>query len=192
MRIISPHANSSISCSEEEKEKSEGKLDTYVLEGYGHLPYAGFGGNIYSDFINVDHLTQYKFNKLGMLNQIRAAQRTNDLGTKLFDNLRKGDWLLDYILQRLKGHENLAPLTEWLTTYFNYLRIIPRHLIPRYFSRIFNILRHLIEMKTLEKLKPITDSLKVMIMMLTAFITMNNVAILAFQKTNPGFLPNGC
>jgi Central domain of human glycogen debranching enzyme len=38
---------------------------------------------------------------MSILNKIRAS---NDLGHPLCDNLRRGDWLLDYIANRLLKH----------------------------------------------------------------------------------------
>lgn len=38
---------------------------------------------------------------MSILNKIRAS---NDLGHPLCDNLRRGDWLLDYTANRLLAH----------------------------------------------------------------------------------------
>ena len=59
----------------------------YVLPKSGkQLVFGGFGG-IYQDIIN--------------------AKKYNNLSLELFDNLRQGNWLLDYYIQRVRRFKNL-------------------------------------------------------------------------------------
>ena len=46
-----------------------------------------------------------------MLSEIRI---NNDLGHPLCNNLREGDWMLDYIVGRLRTQDSTTPLAEWL------------------------------------------------------------------------------
>jgi hypothetical protein len=41
-----------------------------------------------------------------------------NMGHALFDNMRKGDWLLDYIADRLAGLPNLARYQSFCYTVF--------------------------------------------------------------------------
>ncbi len=40
----------------------------------------------------------------GVISVLRNVRKSNDLGHPLCCNLRKGDWLLDYMVNRLKVH----------------------------------------------------------------------------------------
>jgi hypothetical protein len=44
----------------------------------------------------------------GFFIAIKNAKKDNDLSIKLFDNLRQGNWLLDYYLARLKRYKSLT------------------------------------------------------------------------------------
>lgn len=96
-----------------------------------------------------------------MTKLVRDAQKYNNLEMALFKDLNKSDRLLDHCLERLQGHKNLELFTEWLTRYFNFLKLAPRHIIPKYFTRVLNVILDLVEIKLLEKLKPNAESLKV-------------------------------
>ncbi|XP_061661978.1 glycogen debranching enzyme-like [Syngnathoides biaculeatus] len=71
---------------------------------------------------------------MSVLADIRA---NNDLGHPVCSNLRQGDWLMDYIANRLIHREGpLAQVGQWLEAMFTYLKHIPRYLIPCYFDAI--------------------------------------------------------
>lgn len=99
-------------CDEEEREDCGG---TYQLDSVGRLHYCGLAG------------------VMGFLKDIRT---NNDLGHPLCDNLRAGDWLPQYIANRLKRRNSTTPLAQWLAAVFDSLSQIPRYLIPRYFDSI--------------------------------------------------------
>ena len=65
-------------CEEEEKDNNFNG-GVYSLDGYGKLKYAGLQG------------------VMSILAEIRPI---NDLGNWLPNNLRNGDWMLDYIIAR--------------------------------------------------------------------------------------------
>ena len=44
----------------------------------------------------------------GIIKDIEKAKRYNDLSIGLFDNLREGNWLLDYYIDRLKRFKHLG------------------------------------------------------------------------------------
>ena len=85
----------------------------YVLPKSGkQLIYGGFGG-IYKE--------------------IMTAKKHNILSLELFDNLREGNWLLDYYIERTKRFKNLSIIVEILETYFNSFKELPNYLKPKYF-----------------------------------------------------------
>ncbi|XP_032801915.2 glycogen debranching enzyme [Petromyzon marinus] len=100
-------------CDAEEKEDGGG---VYNIPGIGGLTYAGLQG-----FMSI-------------LAEIRSR---NDLGHPFCDNLRAGDWMLDYISGRLLSKDGpLVEVGRWFQTMFALLRRIPRYLVPCYFDAI--------------------------------------------------------
>lgn len=79
-------------------------------------------------------LTQV-LNAIGVFKDVNEASQYNDLGKPLFTNLREGYWYFDYALNRLnKLGGNLTKITEYISSYFDLLKSIPKYLIPHYFS----------------------------------------------------------
>jgi hypothetical protein len=52
------------------------------------------------------------------------------------ENLRQGDWLIDFFAERLNylKSESSKPLRNYLNNKFIILKQIPRYLIPRFFT----------------------------------------------------------
>lgn len=60
----------------------------------------------------------------------------NDLGHPLCNNLREGNWLLDYTVNRLKTKPTTKLFAEKLEETFQFVKDIPRYLVPCYFYNI--------------------------------------------------------
>ncbi|XP_043554828.1 glycogen debranching enzyme-like isoform X1 [Chiloscyllium plagiosum] len=100
-------------CDFEEQEDGGG---CYGIPNIGPLKYAGLQG-----FISV-------------LADIRP---TNDLGHPLCENLRAGDWMMDYISNRLISRGGkLEEIGKWFEAMFAFVKNLPRYLIPCYFDAI--------------------------------------------------------
>ncbi|XP_067846093.1 glycogen debranching enzyme [Heptranchias perlo] len=100
-------------CDFEEQEDGGG---CYSIANLGPLKYAGLQG-----FVSV-------------LADIRPR---NDLGHPFCENLRAGDWMMDYISNRLIARGGtLAKVGNWFEAIFAYLKCLPRYLIPCYFDAI--------------------------------------------------------
>nr|XP_033506767.1 amylo-alpha-1, 6-glucosidase, 4-alpha-glucanotransferase a isoform X1 [Epinephelus lanceolatus] len=100
-------------CDSEEQEDGGG---CYSIPGWESLKYAGLQG------------------LMAVLADIRP---NNDLGHPVCANLRQGDWLMDFVSNRLIHREGpLAQVGQWLGAMFNYLKHMPRYLIPCYFDAI--------------------------------------------------------
>ncbi|XP_028328469.1 glycogen debranching enzyme isoform X1 [Gouania willdenowi] len=100
-------------CDAEEQEDGGG---CYSIPGWESLKYAGLQG---------------------LMSVLADIRPTNDLGHPLCTNLREGDWLIDYVSNRLKTRD--GPLSQvgcWLVAMFSFLKHVPRYLIPCYFDAI--------------------------------------------------------
>ncbi|KAI2635500.1 glucanotransferase domain of glycogen debranching enzyme-domain-containing protein [Xylaria nigripes] len=108
-------------CEAEERDGSEGKDGAYDIPNYGKIVYAGLQGwwSVLKDII-----------------------KNNNLAHPLCQNLRDGQWAMDYTVQRLERlsqrpeSARLAKPAEWLRTRFNAIRGIPSFLLPRYFALV--------------------------------------------------------
>ncbi|KAK9455693.1 hypothetical protein V1511DRAFT_308976 [Dipodascopsis uninucleata] len=106
-------------CEAEERDMSDGKDGVYVVPNFGPLVYAGLQG---------------------FMSPLDVIIANNDLAHPLCENLRQGQWALDYVSGRLKKHvtmfPNLQPLVEWLESRFSAIRAVPSFLLPRYFALV--------------------------------------------------------
>ncbi|CAD5115909.1 DgyrCDS4843 [Dimorphilus gyrociliatus] len=96
----------------------------YNIPGWGVLPYCGLQGI------------------LSILNEIRPK---NDLGHPLCNNIREGNWLLEYSCSRLIRHEETKPFGLWLKRIFEFIEKVPRYLVPSYFDAIITGIVMLVE-----------------------------------------------
>ncbi|KAK7429968.1 bifunctional 4-alpha-glucanotransferase/amylo-alpha-1,6-glucosidase [Neonectria magnoliae] len=108
-------------CDAEELAASDGRTGVYDIPGHGKLVYAGLQG-WWSVFKNII--------------------RDNNLAHPLCQNLRDGQWALDYIVGRVQrisaspGNESLAGPATWLRERLDAIRGIPNFLLPRYFGLV--------------------------------------------------------
>lgn len=105
-------------CNSEERDDGKGG-GVYNVPGAGDMVYCGIQG---------------------VVSMMTAIRDNNDLGHPLCDNLRSGDWLPSYIVNRLCMRQSTRPLAEALEEVFTKLRALPRYLIPCYFEAIINAL----------------------------------------------------
>ncbi|KAK8757967.1 hypothetical protein V5799_004401 [Amblyomma americanum] len=86
---------------------------------------------------------------MSLLSEIRIK---NDLGHPVCDNLRVGDWLMEYIVNRLAVERptlkartfahascslcNHLQLAKWLDRVFGQVKKVPRYLVPCYFDAV--------------------------------------------------------
>jgi len=108
-------------CEAEEMDSSGGRDGVYDIPGHGKLVYAGLQG---------------------WWSVLENIIRENNLAHPLCQNLRDGQWALDYIsgrLDRISATENYQRLkkpSEWLNQRFEAIRRIPSFLLPRYFGLV--------------------------------------------------------
>ncbi|KAK7748463.1 bifunctional 4-alpha-glucanotransferase/amylo-alpha-1,6-glucosidase [Diatrype stigma] len=108
-------------CDPEERDGSEGRDGVYDIPSHGPLVYAGLQGwwSLLKDII-----------------------KDNNLAHPLCQNLRDGQWALDYTIGRLDRisqqpeFKALAKPAAWLKGRFDAIRTIPSFLLPRYFALV--------------------------------------------------------
>uniref|UniRef100_A0A8D2ZVL6 Glycogen debranching enzyme n=1 Tax=Scophthalmus maximus TaxID=52904 RepID=A0A8D2ZVL6_SCOMX len=73
----------------------------------------------------------------GLISVMAEIRPKNDLGHPLCDNLRQGDWMMEYVSDRLlaKGGA-VGEVGSWVQAMFGHLRHVPRYLVPCYFDAI--------------------------------------------------------
>lgn len=86
---------------------------TYDIPGYGKLVYCG---------------TQ------GFVSLLTDITPNNDLGHPFCTNLRDGNWMIDYLHQRISSYPRTAELSKWIDANTLAMKEIPRYLIPSYFD----------------------------------------------------------
>lgn len=108
-------------CEPEERDFSDGRDGVYDIPGYGKLVYAGFQG---------------------WWSLLQDIMKHNNLAHPFCQNLRDGQWALDYTIGRLERaskteeYARLRKPTAWLKERFDAIRGIPSFLLPRYFGLV--------------------------------------------------------
>ncbi|XP_028588602.2 glycogen debranching enzyme isoform X2 [Podarcis muralis] len=92
------------------------------------------GGGCY----NIPDWTPLKYAGLqGIMSVMGDIRPKNDLGHPFCGNLRAGDWMIDYVSDRLIARSGAcSEVGKWLKGMFVYLKRVPRYLIPCYFDAI--------------------------------------------------------
>nr|CAD7601350.1 unnamed protein product [Timema genevievae] len=101
-------------CAEEEREEGQG-AGVYDIPDFGPTVYCGLQGF------------------MSLLSNIRPS---NDLGHPMCNNLRQGNWMIDYVWQRLKRNSGTAELGGWLEKNLLAVTSVPRYLVPSYFDLV--------------------------------------------------------
>ena len=79
------------------------------------------------------------FSAQGFMTLLSEIRPINDLGNWLPDNLRAGDWLMDYVVARLlRGSDECRRLGNWFQEIFASLKNIPTFLKPKYFDVVYS------------------------------------------------------
>ncbi|XP_065187406.1 glycogen debranching enzyme-like isoform X3 [Sycon ciliatum] len=90
----------------------------------------------------------------GVQSSMEIVFRNNDLGHALCDNLRAGDWLVEYICNRLKHHNGTRKVGEAMSEMFKPLSTLPRYLVPLYFQRMLSQVYRLARQQAITQMSP--------------------------------------
>ncbi|XP_068630910.1 glycogen debranching enzyme isoform X2 [Battus philenor] len=100
-------------CDAEERDRGGGGV--YDVPGHGSLVYAGLQG---------------------IISLLDIVSPNDDLGHPLCDNLRAGDWLIEYQWKRIESDTRLASMSSVYREALRPLTELPRFLVPAYFERV--------------------------------------------------------
>ena len=118
-------------CEKEELDNTKGERGTYGFDNFGPLCYAG-----------ISHLHK-------KLNEFKLTKENNTI----LDNIRAGDWLLDYTIKRYKDQPNLSKIYNILCSiYDNYKKLYVHHK-PVYMTKIIDTLYNIMIMKLYDLMK---------------------------------------
>ncbi|CCK71060.1 bifunctional 4-alpha-glucanotransferase/amylo-alpha-1,6-glucosidase KNAG_0F03960 [Huiozyma naganishii CBS 8797] len=109
-------------CENEEKDSSLGKEGTYGVPNFGNLIYSGLQG---------------------WVSLLRDIIFSNDLAHPMSENLRNGNWAMDYVVGRLDYYDDAAgvkDVQEWLRSRFERVKQVPTFIRPSCFALVVGIL----------------------------------------------------
>ena len=118
-------------CEREELDNTKGERGAYSFDNFGPLCYAG-----------ISHLHK-------KLNEFKLTKENNTI----LDNIRAGDWLLDYTIKRYKDQQNLKNIYNILCSILaNYSKLYVHHK-PVYITKIVDSLYNIMIMKLYDLMK---------------------------------------
>ena len=98
--------------------------EEYSTVGHGPYTFPGYGECFYA----------------GTQGLVRAFDYKNDMGSPVFQNIRDGNWLMDYMCQRLFQIPNLLPIESYMESICLKIKTLPRYLIPKFLDRVIRAL----------------------------------------------------
>ncbi|XP_041976010.1 glycogen debranching enzyme isoform X2 [Aricia agestis] len=107
----------------------------YAVPAHGPLVYAGLQGVI------------------SLLDTVAPA---DDLGHPLCDNLRAGDWLIEYTWKRIEDDARLSPVAARYRAALLPVTRLPRYLVPAYFELVVRALYAAVSRRAVALLSPTT------------------------------------
>ncbi|XP_022695874.1 glycogen debranching enzyme-like isoform X2 [Varroa jacobsoni] len=105
-------------CDREEQSDGFG-IGAYVLNDVGPMLYCGLQG---------------------VMTHLAYIRPRNDLGHPLCANVRDGDWLMDYLISRLRPFKSCNGFADLLRRMFEPVRGVPHYLKPCYFDAVITSL----------------------------------------------------
>jgi len=76
------------------------------------------------------------------MHMLRKTKLSKDMGAEIFENMRAGDWLLDYTVQRIRDYAEIEPtiglqnLADFLGDYVEAVKQLPAHMKPKYGTKV--------------------------------------------------------
>ena len=116
-------------CEKEELENTKGKRGNYNIQGFGKFVYAG----LYHLNLILYYIKLYKDNYHPILN-----------------NVRSGDWLIQYVFERLSNQNNIKKIYDTLNDIYKSYTQLPSEYKPNIFINIINTLYSIVIKKIYE------------------------------------------
>jgi glycogen debranching enzyme len=105
----------------EERDDTKGAGGVYSVPGHGALAWAGVAG---------------------LESVLRDIRRWNNLGHPVCENIRQGNWLLDYVVGRLRRRPALKRVQAWVGAHAEIVKQMPPGMRPQGVDRIVSALYH--------------------------------------------------
>ena len=118
-------------CEREELDNTKGERGNYSFDNFGPLCYAG-----------ISHLHK-------KLNEFKLNKENNPI----LDNIRAGDWLLDYTIKRYKDQPNLRNIYNILCSIMDNYKKLYVHHKPVYITKIIDLIYNVMIMKLYDLMK---------------------------------------
>ena len=118
-------------CEREELDNTKGERGNYSFDNFGPLCYAG-----------ISHLHK-------KLNEFKLNKENNTI----LDNIRAGDWLLDYTIKRYKDQPNLRNIYNILCSIMDNYKKLYVHHKPVYITKIIDLIYNVMIMKLYDLMK---------------------------------------
>jgi len=77
-----------------------------------------------------------------LIHMFKKTKLTKDLGAEIFENMREGNWLLDYAVSRIRDYANSEPsiglhdLVDFFGDYIEAVKSLPAPLRPKYGTKV--------------------------------------------------------
>jgi len=114
---------------EAERQPSGDGFTVYHVPGHGNLSHCGLAG-------------------VATLLSVMRQQRVDPAKHPLGMNLLHGDWLMEYIVERLAVWPgSTRQLSDWFQQVFDFVRSLPRCLVPCYFEAIVSAVHALVNVR---------------------------------------------
>lgn len=110
----------------EEHSRSNNSRGTYHVPNYMKFPFAGFE-NLFKLF--------------------RELRLHSPMDHALFENIRQGDWLLNYEIERLVNYPVFERLKDFLYLFFANYKVQPTFIKPHYFNELSIVLETIVNRK---------------------------------------------
>ncbi|OAF68493.1 hypothetical protein A3Q56_03738 [Intoshia linei] len=116
--------------------KADKEIETYDVKTVNNSVYniPMYGPLIFSGLVGIESL-------------LCKIRRTNDIGHAMCQNILKGCWLLDYIVERLNKRTSCADLGKWFECIFECIKSLPNHQLLPYFDIIIKNIVLILQMK---------------------------------------------
>lgn len=86
----------------------------------------------------------------GLMHEFAKCLNKSDACNAIFDNIKEGNWLIDYHLKRVKEYPELEGVYKWMEKYLSIIKDMQADLKPKWFMRVITRLYHAVKIDILK------------------------------------------